>query len=161
MPSIFRLLNFVWRSGRSACCRVTTAHFITLSPAREPCSRSETCDILPIYETGIPHHSSQKKIERSKVETCRWCQRLRVPLMQKKPRLSVSAPRWYSHHLRFLHWQASGRVWSFSAGVRASVCTLQEMPLLYTPFFVGKVIAHSHRIRRTCSTWRAQRDLVT
>ena len=28
-------------------------------------------------------------------------------------------------------------------------------------FFVGKMIAHSHRIRRTCRTWRTPQDLVT
>ena len=48
----------------------------------------------------------------------------RVPLMQRKPLLSVSAPRSYSHHLRFWRWQSSGRVLVFSAGRRASVCTL-------------------------------------
>jgi hypothetical protein len=48
----------------------------------------------------------------------------RVPLMQRKPLLSVSAPRSYSHHLRFWRWQSGGRVLVFSAGRRASVCTL-------------------------------------
>jgi|HubBroStandDraft_5_1064220.scaffolds.fasta_scaffold04245_4 hypothetical protein len=38
----------------------------------------------------------------------------RVPLMRKKPRFSVSAPRCYSHHLRFWRWQPSGRRLDFS-----------------------------------------------
>src|SRR5271169_4300398 len=57
--------------------------------------------------------------------------------MQKKQRLSVSALRWYSHHLRFLHWQPSGRVWIFLAGVGTCSCEMGESGVLGNSYYWG------------------------
>jgi hypothetical protein len=57
----FCRVNFVWRSGRSACCRATTTRFTTPPTAKELFSPFRTCDMIPRHETGIPHYFSPKK----------------------------------------------------------------------------------------------------
>jgi hypothetical protein len=68
--------------------------------------------ILWLWDWDSP--SFQLKIQGLKAETCQWCQLWHVPLTRRKPRSSASAPRCYSHHLRFLHWQTSGKRLGFN-----------------------------------------------
>ena len=105
--------------------------------------------------------SFQLTIRLSTPEICQRCLFLRGLLMLKKPPSFASAPRCYSCNLRFLRGPPSGRRLNLSALIRASVCTLWEIPLPRTPDFHREGVVHLNSIQHTLRRLRSREILAS